>query len=143
MGRNGTMAALHRGCLYCFGVALDFYIVRLWLAPAALCIFEQANYWPGKVPDPTKCCLAHGTHWTEPCTIAENHCFGGTADIHFTVFLRSFSLVMNQVMSQTMDCLSPKLNRRSTTAFGSNEPEFVTGCAAFKHEKLCKMARAY
>eukprot|EP00435_Cladocopium_sp_Y103_P031855 s4606_g8.t1 len=43
------------GCLYCFGVALDVYIVRLWLAPAALCIFEQANYWPGKVPDPTKC----------------------------------------------------------------------------------------
>ena len=49
--------AYHRGCLYCFGVALDVYIVRLWLAPAALCIFEQANYWPGKVPDPTKCCL--------------------------------------------------------------------------------------
>lgn len=55
-------------------MALDVYIVRLWLAPAALCIFEQANYWPGKVPDPTKCCLAHlahlahGTHGTERTT---------------------------------------------------------------------------
>ena len=43
------------GCLYCFGVAMDVYIVRLWLAPAALCIFQQANYWPGKVPKPTRC----------------------------------------------------------------------------------------
>eukprot|EP00913_Durusdinium_trenchii_P035213 g32943.t1 len=47
------------GCLYCFGVALDVYVVRLWLAPAALCIFEKINYWPGKVPEPTRSYLDH------------------------------------------------------------------------------------
>jgi len=43
------------GCLYCFGVAFDVYVVRIFLAPAALCIFENMNYWPGKVPKPFIC----------------------------------------------------------------------------------------
>lgn len=43
------------GCLYCFGVAFDVYVVRIFLAPAALCIFENMNYWPGKVPAPFIC----------------------------------------------------------------------------------------
>ena len=45
------------GCLYCFGVAFDVYVVRIFLAPAALCIFENMNYWPGKVPEPFVCSL--------------------------------------------------------------------------------------
>jgi len=42
------------GCLYFFGVAVDTYIVRVLIAPAALCIYEPMNYWPGKVPPATK-----------------------------------------------------------------------------------------
>ena len=33
------------------------YVVRIFLAPAALCIFENMNYWPGKVPKPFICSL--------------------------------------------------------------------------------------
>mmetsp|Transcript_36142 Transcript_36142/g.65543 ORF Transcript_36142/g.65543 Transcript_36142/m.65543 type:complete len:814 (+) Transcript_36142:34-2475(+) len=38
------------GFLYCFGVAMDVYIVRLLLAPATLCFLEDMNYWPGEMP---------------------------------------------------------------------------------------------
>jgi len=40
--------------LYLLGLILDTYIVRVFIAPAALCIGDWANYWPGKVPKPTK-----------------------------------------------------------------------------------------
>mmetsp|Transcript_27054 Transcript_27054/g.56004 ORF Transcript_27054/g.56004 Transcript_27054/m.56004 type:complete len:859 (+) Transcript_27054:97-2673(+) len=40
--------------LYFVGVALDTYIVRPFVAPAALCVSETLNYWPGKVPPVTK-----------------------------------------------------------------------------------------
>mmetsp|Transcript_61568 Transcript_61568/g.132419 ORF Transcript_61568/g.132419 Transcript_61568/m.132419 type:complete len:863 (+) Transcript_61568:112-2700(+) len=40
--------------LYFIGVAVDTYIVRIFVAPAALCLSETMNYWPGKVPEVTK-----------------------------------------------------------------------------------------
>eukprot|EP00930_Biecheleria_cincta_P039599 TRINITY_DN27201_c0_g1_i1.p1 TRINITY_DN27201_c0_g1~~TRINITY_DN27201_c0_g1_i1.p1 ORF type:complete len:829 (+),score=138.85 TRINITY_DN27201_c0_g1_i1:64-2550(+) len=42
------------GCLYCFGVAMDVYVVRVWLAPTALCLYPPMNYWPRKMPAATK-----------------------------------------------------------------------------------------
>jgi len=42
------------GLLYCLGVAVDTYIIRMWIAPASLCMFEHMNYWPGKMPEPDK-----------------------------------------------------------------------------------------
>jgi len=42
------------GGLYCLGVAIDTYIVRIWLAPSVLCIYEAMNYWPGSMPAATK-----------------------------------------------------------------------------------------
>jgi len=42
------------GGLYCFGVAIDTYVVRVWLAPSVLCIYEAVNYWPGNMPAATK-----------------------------------------------------------------------------------------
>lgn len=42
------------GCLYCLGVAVDTYVVRIFLAPAALCIYEPMNYWPRCMPPATK-----------------------------------------------------------------------------------------
>lgn len=40
--------------LYFAGVTVDTYIVRPFIAPAALVISERVNYWPGKVPPVTK-----------------------------------------------------------------------------------------
>jgi len=40
--------------LYLIGVSVDTYIVRIFIAPAALCISEKWNYWPGKVPPVSK-----------------------------------------------------------------------------------------
>merc|ERR1719362_1943026 len=42
------------GGLYCLGVAIDTYIVRVWLAPSVLCVYEAVNYWPGNMPAATK-----------------------------------------------------------------------------------------
>jgi len=42
------------GGLYCLGVAIDTYIVRVWLAPSVLCINEAVNYWPGSMPAASK-----------------------------------------------------------------------------------------
>lgn len=42
------------GFLYCFGVAVDTFIIRMWIAPAVLCIYEPLNFWPQKMPPITK-----------------------------------------------------------------------------------------
>jgi predicted RND superfamily exporter protein len=42
------------GCLYCLGVAIDTFVVRVWIAPSILCMFEEMNYWPAKMPTPSK-----------------------------------------------------------------------------------------
>jgi predicted RND superfamily exporter protein len=42
------------GLLYCIGVAVDTYIVRMWIAPAVLCMFERTNYWPAELPPGVK-----------------------------------------------------------------------------------------
>eukprot|EP00930_Biecheleria_cincta_P015655 TRINITY_DN12986_c0_g3_i2.p1 TRINITY_DN12986_c0_g3~~TRINITY_DN12986_c0_g3_i2.p1 ORF type:complete len:1278 (+),score=174.03 TRINITY_DN12986_c0_g3_i2:73-3906(+) len=42
------------GFLYCFGVAVDTFIIRMWIAPAVLCIYEPLNFWPKKMPPITK-----------------------------------------------------------------------------------------
>jgi len=47
------------GCLYVFGVAIDTYIIRLWMAPAALCVYEPMNYWPARPPAASKSYADH------------------------------------------------------------------------------------
>jgi hypothetical protein len=42
------------GAFYLLGVATDTYIVRMWIAPGALCINESMNYWPRVMPPGTK-----------------------------------------------------------------------------------------
>jgi len=42
------------GFLYSAGVAFDVYVVRVWLAPPALCVYAPINYWPGRLPPVTK-----------------------------------------------------------------------------------------
>lgn len=42
------------GLLYFIGVGIDTYIVRMWIAPAVLCMFETLNYWPNKMPPGVK-----------------------------------------------------------------------------------------
>lgn len=38
------------GFIYCIGVLMDVYIVRMLLDPAALSVFENMNYWPTQMP---------------------------------------------------------------------------------------------
>jgi RND superfamily putative drug exporter len=42
------------GLLYFIGIGIDTFVVRMWVAPAVLCMFEALNYWPQKMPNPVK-----------------------------------------------------------------------------------------
>merc|ERR1719203_40400 len=42
------------GFLYFMGIMFDTFVIRTLVAPAALCYWPAANYWPGKVPAETK-----------------------------------------------------------------------------------------
>merc|ERR1719272_676252 len=47
------------GFIMCVGVLVDTFIIRLCLVPCFLCMMESLNYWPMKMPTPTK---------MDPCT---------------------------------------------------------------------------
>mmetsp|Transcript_38798 Transcript_38798/g.87198 ORF Transcript_38798/g.87198 Transcript_38798/m.87198 type:complete len:522 (+) Transcript_38798:2-1567(+) len=47
------------GFVYFIGIIVDTYVIRTAIAPAALCISESFNYWPGKVPEATKSMTSH------------------------------------------------------------------------------------
>lgn len=51
---NSVQMISQIGCLYCFGVAVDTFFIRVFIAPAVLCISEDINYWPQKMPPATK-----------------------------------------------------------------------------------------
>jgi len=51
---NSIPSASITGCVYVIGVAVDTYIVRMWIAPASLAIYERMNYWPVEMPPPDK-----------------------------------------------------------------------------------------
>jgi len=42
------------GAIYLTGLCFDVFVVRTIIAPAFLCMAEHLNYWPGKMPRPTK-----------------------------------------------------------------------------------------
>jgi uncharacterized membrane protein YdfJ with MMPL/SSD domain len=47
------------GFIMCVGVLVDTFVIRLCLVPCFLCMLESLNYWPMKMPTPTK---------MDPCT---------------------------------------------------------------------------
>jgi len=42
------------GFIMCVGVLVDTFVIRLCLVPCFLCMLESLNYWPMKMPTPTK-----------------------------------------------------------------------------------------
>jgi uncharacterized membrane protein YdfJ with MMPL/SSD domain len=49
------------GFIMCVGVLVDTFVIRMCLVPCFLCMLEGLNYWPVKMPTPTKmdkCLLA-------------------------------------------------------------------------------------
>merc|ERR1719463_201730 len=50
------------GFIMCIGVLVDTFVVRMCLVPCFLCMLESLNYWPVKMPVPTKMdkCLLPG-----------------------------------------------------------------------------------
>jgi len=42
------------GFIMCVGVLVDTFLIRLCLVPCFLCMMESLNYWPMKMPVPTK-----------------------------------------------------------------------------------------
>merc|ERR1719313_2270632 len=47
------------GFIMCVGVLVDTFLIRLCLVPCFLCMLESLNYWPMKLPTPSK---------MDPCT---------------------------------------------------------------------------
>jgi RND superfamily putative drug exporter len=42
------------GFMLCIAVLIDTFIIRTMLVPAIMALAEKWNWWPKKVPEPTK-----------------------------------------------------------------------------------------
>lgn len=59
------------GAIYLTGICLDVFVVRTCIAPAFLCMAEELNYWPARMPIPKRrydpCALFQGSQSSPKC----------------------------------------------------------------------------